>query len=42
MADLLMYFPNDDTQNYPFYRLQLVVNTQLNEPTNLKFIKKQE
>ena len=20
-----MYIPNDDTQNYPFYRLQLVV-----------------
>ena len=29
-----MYFPKDETQNYPFCRLQLVVNTQLNEPTN--------
>ena len=24
MADKLIYIPNDDTQNYPFYRLQLV------------------
>ena len=37
MADKVMYIPNDDTQNYPFCRLQLVVetlDTQLNEPTN--------
>ena len=27
MADKLMYLLNDDTQNYPFYRLQLVVET---------------
>ena len=25
MGDKLMYIPNDDTQNYPFCRLQLVV-----------------
>ena len=25
MADKLMYIPNDDTQRYPFCRLQLVV-----------------
>ena len=25
MDDKLMYIPNDDTQYYPFYRLQLVV-----------------
>ena len=27
MADKLMYIPNDDTPNYPFFRLQLVVET---------------
>ena len=27
MADKLMYKPNDDTQNYLFCRLQLVVET---------------
>ena len=27
MADKSMNIPNDDTQNYPFYRLQLVVET---------------
>ena len=27
MADNLMYFPNDDTQKYPLFRLQLVVET---------------
>ena len=31
--------PNDDTENYPFCRLQLVVDTQLNEPTNKDLIK---
>ena len=34
MDDKLMYIHNDDTQNYPFCRLQLVIerlNTQLNE-----------
>ena len=25
VADKLMFIPNDDIQNYPFYRLQLVV-----------------
>ena len=29
-----MYIPNEDTHNYPFFRLKLVVETQLNEPTN--------
>ena len=29
-----MYIPNNDTQKYPFYRLIIVVETQLNEPTN--------
>ena len=33
MADKLIYIPNDDTQNYHFYRLRLVVET-FNEPTN--------
>ena len=27
MADKLMHIPNDDTQNYPFYKLQLLVET---------------
>ena len=27
MADELIYIPNDDIQNYPFGRLQLVVET---------------
>ena len=27
MADKLMYIANDDTQYYPFFRLQLVVET---------------
>ena len=27
MADKLMYILNDDTQNYPFYRLQLMLET---------------
>ena len=37
MVEKLIYFPNDNTQNYPFYRLQLVVKgleTHLNEATN--------
>ena len=25
IADEMMYIPNDDTQKYPFYRLQLLV-----------------
>ncbi len=42
MTDKLMYIPKDYTQNYPFFKLQLVVetmNTQLNEPTNQNLIK---
>ena len=42
MADKLMYIPNDDTKNYSFCRLKLVVetlDTQLNEPTNKISIK---
>ena len=31
MADKMMYIPNNDTQNYPFYRLQLVVETLINQ-----------
>ena len=27
MMDKLMYISNDDTQNYAFYRLKLVVET---------------
>ena len=39
MADKLMYIVNDDTQNYPLCRFELVqwlkrMNTQLNEVTN--------
>ena len=39
MADKLIFIPNDDTRNYSFCRLHLVVvlfgqDTQLNEPTN--------
>ena len=42
IADKLTYIPNDDTQNYPFCKLQLVVenlNTHLIEPTNQHSIK---
>ena len=35
MVDKLIYIPNDDIQNYHFYRLQLVVN----EPTNQNSLK---
>ena len=34
-----MYIPNDDTQNHPFCTLKLVVETQINEPTNQNSIK---
>ena len=37
MADQLMYIPNDDTQNFSFCRLKLVVETfetHHNEPAN--------
>ena len=33
MTEKLMYIPNDGTDNYPLYRLQIVVETKLNEPT---------
>ena len=38
MADKLMYIPNDDTENYFFFALQLIIktfDTQTNEPTNM-------
>ena len=35
IAVKFMYIPNDDTQNYPFCKLQLVVETFWpNKPTN--------
>ena len=37
MTDKLIFTPNDDTQNYPVCRLQLVVkrlDTHFNGPTN--------
>ena len=39
MTVKLMYIPNDDTQNCPFCKLQIVVETQLIEPTNQNLIK---
>ena len=39
MADKLIYIPNYDTQIIPFCKLQLVVDTQLNEPANKKSVK---
>ena len=40
MADKCMYIPNDDAQNYPFCRLQIVVETfGQNEPTNQNSIR---
>ena len=42
MADKLMYIPNDDTQNHPFCRLQLVVEKfglDLTEQTNQNLMK---
>ena len=42
MANKLKYITNVNTQNYPFCRLQLVVetfNTKSNEPTNQSSIK---
>ena len=38
MADKLMYINNVDTQNYPFYRLKLVVQTfghLMNQPMKI-------
>ena len=34
MAEKFMNISNNDIQNYPLCRLQLVFETQLNEPTN--------
>ena len=34
MADKVMFIPNVDTQHYTFCRVQLGVETRLNEPTN--------
>ena len=42
MANKLMNIPNDDTQNYPFCRIELMFKTLyalLNEPTNQNSIK---
>ena len=42
MTDKLLYIPNDDMQNCPFYRLQLMIetfDTQLNELTNKNLMK---
>ena len=40
MADKLMYIPNDDTQKYPFCRLELnYLSTQLKKLTNQNFKK---
>ena len=42
MNNKLMYIPNDDTQNYPICKLQLVMkrlDTPHNEPTNKKSIR---
>ncbi len=40
MADKLLYIPNDDTQNYPYYRLILErLNAQLHKPTNQNSVK---
>ena len=32
MADKFIYIPNDDTQNYPFCTLKLVVETFMSQP----------
>ena len=42
MAVKFMYIPNDSAQNYPFFRLKLMVeslDTKLNEQTNQNSIK---
>ena len=42
MAEKFMYIPNDDIQNYPFYRSELVIetiDTQLQELTYQNSIK---
>ena len=43
MADKLIYIPNDDTENYPFYSLQTVVETighSMNQPIKIQRIRK--
>ena len=39
MADILMYISKDNTQNYPFYRLKLVVETLnlINQPIKIHY-----
>ena len=32
MADKLMYIPYDDTQNYPFFRLQAINQNSIKVP----------
>ena len=39
MANKFMYIPNVNSQNYPFCRLQSVVETKLNKPTNQNSLK---
>ena len=39
MADKLINIHTDDTQNYPFCRLELVVETQLISTTNQNSVK---
>ena len=39
MVNKLMYISYDDTQNQPFCRLQLVVDTKLNESNNQNSMK---
>ena len=39
MANKLIYIPNVNTQKYPFYRLQFMIDTQFNKPTNQNPIK---
>ena len=35
MADKIMYFPNNDTQNYPFYKSGVeMFKHSTNQPTN--------
>ena len=38
IADKLMYIPNDNSQNYPFFELKCLA-FQLNKPTNPNTIK---
>ena len=41
MAYKLMYIPNVDTQNYPYLKITVSLDTQLNEPTNQYLISPQ-